>query len=34
MHLPYGTVVALVVGVAFGGFAVAEWIERRAHAGR
>lgn len=28
-HLPYGVIVLLVVGAAFVGFAVAEWLERR-----
>jgi uncharacterized membrane protein YedE/YeeE len=30
LHLPYGVVVCAVVGIALGGFAVAERIERRA----
>lgn len=33
LHLPYGVVVLLVVLMALGGFAGAEWLERRAHAG-
>jgi uncharacterized membrane protein YedE/YeeE len=29
LHVPYGVVVALVVGVAIGGFRVAEFVEAR-----
>jgi len=32
LHLPYGTVVALLTGIALAGFAGAEWIERRQRA--
>lgn len=32
LHLPYGVVVLLVVLMALGGFAGAEWLERRANA--
>ncbi|MFN8589707.1 MAG: YeeE/YedE thiosulfate transporter family protein [Candidatus Eisenbacteria bacterium] len=33
LHLPYGVVVLLVVLMALGGFAGAEWLERRARDG-